>query len=66
MTLPEMSGAEFMAKLKTVPAWGKIKIVVVSGVDELKRRAREIGADGFIRKPFELSTFYDELEKQLS
>lgn len=65
MTFPEMSGAEFLEKLKANPQWAAIKVAIVSGIDNLRTKAREIGADSYIRKPFELDKFYDEIERLL-
>ena len=65
LTLPEMSGAEFLELVRSNSEWAAIKVVIVSGWDNLKTKAKEIGADGCIRKPFELSRLYEEVEKYL-
>lgn len=65
LTLPGMSGAEFLKNVRANPEWSAIKVVIVSGWDNLKTRAKEIGADGCIRKPFELDKLYEEVEKYL-
>ena len=64
MNLSDMDGAEFMHKLKTVPKYQQIKVILVSGVDKITSVSKEIGADGFIKKPFEVSQFSTEVEKQ--
>lgn len=64
MNLSDMDGAEFMQKLKTVPKYQQIKVILVSGVDKITLVSKEIGADGFIKKPFEVSQFSTEIEKQ--
>lgn len=64
--MPNMDGVEFIAKLREHPKCKISKVVIVSGWDNLKIKARELGADGFLRKPVDLSSLFSELEKQLS
>jgi DNA-binding response OmpR family regulator len=66
MTLPDMSGADFILKLRTLPGGSSLKVLLVSGVDDLKAKSQALGAQGALRKPFELSAFYKEIEKQLN
>lgn len=66
LTLPDMSGADFLKVLRENPEWMSIKVVIVSGWDRLKTRAKEAGADGFIMKPCELDTLLREVAKHLS
>ena len=62
LSLPEMDGAEFMEKLRANREWEKLKVLIISGWDNLADRAREVGADGFLRKPFQIAQFYKQLE----
>ncbi len=65
MNLSDMNGSEFMIKLKMTAEFQNIKVILVSGVDKIIAVSKEIGADGFIRKPFEVSKFSMEIEKQI-
>lgn len=62
LTLPEMSGEEFMAKLRSHPDWKNLKVLIISGWDNLKEKAEAVGADGYLRKPFQIAQFYRQLE----
>jgi DNA-binding response OmpR family regulator len=66
LSLPEMSGEELLQIIRSNADWATLKVIVVSGWDNLKTRAREIGANGCIRKPFELSKLYEEVDRFLS
>lgn len=52
LTLPRMDGREVAAELARDPALAAIPVIVVSGDASLGRRARDIGARGFLQKPF--------------
>lgn len=65
MCMPGMGGATFLKRLKEMPGSSGIKTVVVSGLDDLPRQAQEMGADGFIKKPIDLTRFYEEVRKHL-
>ena len=65
LTLPGMSGADFLKVVRANSEWINLKVIIVSGWDNLKTRAKEIGADGCIKKPFELNKLYGEVEKFL-
>lgn len=66
LSMPGMSGAEFLQLLRMTPEWSQIKVIIISGWDDLKTRAKEIGANGYIKKPFDLSLLYNEVQKSLS
>lgn len=65
LTMPEMSGNDFFAQLKELPNAASIKVILVSGITDIATRAKELGADGYIRKPIELRTFHREVKKHL-
>jgi CheY-like chemotaxis protein/L-ascorbate metabolism protein UlaG (beta-lactamase superfamily) len=56
--MPEMDGFELTRELRRRPELADMKIVVLSAktYDFDRRRARELGADGFISKPLDRST----------
>jgi CheY-like chemotaxis protein len=61
LTLPGISGEDVLKKIRQTPAWAAIKVLIMSGWDDLKQRASALGADGFSRKPAALP----ELERQV-
>lgn len=61
LTLPGISGEDVLLKIRQDPQRAAIKVVIMSGWDDLKQRAATLGADAFVRKPAALP----ELEKQV-
>src|SRR4051794_17485108 len=53
ITLPDLSGAEFVQRYRCLPD-ATAKLIAVSGIVNLDVEAARIGADGFLTKPFEL------------
>ena len=53
MKMPVMDGWEFAARLKAARS-GNIPIVVVTAAADPRARAVEIGAQGYLSKPFDL------------
>jgi CheY-like chemotaxis protein len=53
--MPELSGLEACRMLKSDPQYESIKIVLLTARDQQKDKdvAKEVGADGYITKPFE-------------
>ena len=64
MILPDMQGDEFCKKVKEDPALKKIPVILftatIIGVPE---KAREIGADDYIFKPFEPEELLFKIKK---
>ncbi|MDH3540077.1 MAG: response regulator [Acidimicrobiia bacterium] len=54
LALPVMDGWEILAALRADPATRNVPVVIVTahGDSDTASRARELGADGFIAKPF--------------
>lgn len=52
--MPGMSGIELCRQIKTDPRHAHLPIILMSGNvdDEIRIQAREVGADGVLRKPF--------------
>jgi DNA-binding response OmpR family regulator len=65
LSLGDMPGGEFIGILRKTPEWSDLKVIIVSGWDDLRSKAQDLHADGFIRKPFELSALYDQVERYL-
>jgi len=55
LMMPEMDGFELMRKLRERHELADVKIVVLSakGYDFDRRRAKQLGADGYLTKPFQ-------------
>jgi DNA-binding response OmpR family regulator len=51
MRLPDGDGAEFVARYRELPA-ATARLLAVSGITSLGAQAAEIGADGYLPKPF--------------
>jgi CheY-like chemotaxis protein len=66
LSMPQMGGADFMARFHYHGKAMQTKVVLVSGWNHLEATAAELGADGFLRKPIDLDTLYREVERQLA
>ena len=56
LTLPDMTGDEFMKVLRDTPRLAGAKVMICSGWDNLQERAQSIKADAWLSKPFEVGT----------
>ena len=62
MRMPRMNGWEFAAEFRA--RWGRAcPIVVVTAAENARLRAEEIGADGWLEKPFELEDVVRAVER---
>ena len=68
LMMPEMDGFELTRELRRRPELAKMKIIVVSmkSYDFDRRRAKELGADGYITKPIQRETFLQTVAEILS
>ena len=66
--MPEMDGFELTRELRRRPELADMKIIVLSAknYDFDRRRARELGADGFISKPFHRETLVQSITEILT
>jgi len=66
--MPEMDGFELTRELRRRPELAELKIIVLSAksYDFDRRRARELGADGYIVKPFQLGTLVASIDEIVS
>jgi len=66
--MPEMDGFELTRELRRNPALANIKIIVLSAktYEFDRRRAKEMGADGYIAKPFHRDTLLESIMDILS
>ena len=65
--MPGGSGLDVLKKIKTSIKTSHIPVIVITGVDdpELPRKAKELGADEFIRKPIDLRKVSEALQRLL-
>jgi DNA-binding response OmpR family regulator len=65
--LPDMSGYEICGVIRTDPALSQIKVLMMTARGSVieRRKSLELGANGFISKPFELKDLRDEVRRLL-
>lgn len=66
--LPEVSGYEICERIRTDPSLSDVKVLMMTarGSTIERRRGMELGADGFISKPFELKDLRAEVRRLLA
>lgn len=66
--LPEVSGYDICAAIRTDPALTRVKVLMMTarGSAIERKRGIELGADGFISKPFELQDLRAEVRRLLA
>ncbi len=66
--LPGKSGYEICREVRHDPALGGVKIILMTagGAPSGRKRSLELGADGFLAKPFDLAELRQELRRLLS
>ncbi len=65
LMMPGIDGYELCQRLRKLPGQDDLKIIVVSGkgYEFDQRRARQVGADGYIVKPVDTNTFIKKIER---
>ena len=65
LMMPDMDGFEVCRRLRENPALGELKIVICSskGFQYDRRRAAELGADGYIQKPIRADSFLAQIDR---
>ena len=66
--MPEMNGLDFIAKVKAIPAWQGLPIIVVSAQSDVGtvRRAGGLACDGFLVKPIEKEQLLKRVQNLLN
>ncbi len=63
LMMPELDGLEVLVKLREQRSFDDVKIIIVSGksyeFDEI--RAKELGADGYVKKPIDREKFMNKV-----
>jgi len=67
INMPEMNGEELVAELKKDPALSEIPVLVIStdATSNRMQRMLELGAAGYVIKPFQPETLRSEVERVL-
>jgi two-component system, chemotaxis family, chemotaxis protein CheY len=62
--MPNMNGLQLLQNLRTDSKLAKVGFILLSGVADaaVARRAEQLGADGFIMKPFSLADLQQRLD----
>lgn len=55
--MPGIAGEELLVRLKNGSGMRKVPVVLISAQRELSQRARDMGADGYLAKPFDIEAF---------
>ena len=66
INMPKMNGIEVYQRLTTSFGKTKIPVIVFTTREELGELFREIDADGFLPKPFEVNVLFEQIERVLS
>ena len=64
LRMPGMDGWEFSRRLRADTRWGEVRVVVVAAHFRIDQEAAEIGADGWLQKPFDLVRLDEETRAQ--
>jgi CheY-like chemotaxis protein/phosphoribosyl 1,2-cyclic phosphodiesterase len=66
--MPDMDGFELTRRLRARPELADMKIIVLSAksYDFDRRRAKELGADGYVTKPFEREALLEVIKEVVS
>ncbi len=63
INMPNMDGLEFLAQMKSNASWSKLPVIMVTteGGQEKVMQAIQLGASGYIRKPFTAEQIKEKL-----
>jgi CheY-like chemotaxis protein len=65
LMMPVMDGFTFATELRKLPAMAKIPILVITAEGN-PSRSRQLGAQGFLAKPFDIDTLLDKVRELLN
>ena len=63
LSLPDTGGEAIFGGLRADPVTTGVPIIVMSGDPDVERRARELGANGCLRKPFKVEALLASAEQ---
>lgn len=58
-----MDGREITRQLKSQQETQKIPVIILSALNDVEKKAKEAGADGFLAKPFNISDLLTLIKK---
>lgn len=65
LTMPRLDGIQFGAAVAKVALWSMIPIVVLSGDEEIRVKAKACGAVAYVKKPLKLRDLYSAVSHAL-
>lgn len=68
LLLPRQSGIDVLVRMRQLPGWSSVPVLVLSALDKAEdiARAFEAGADDFVTKPFNPDELLARLKTRLS
>jgi CheY-like chemotaxis protein len=67
LMMPEMDGYQFRTEQKQNPLWSAIPVVLMTAGVDIRAKARELGARGYLPKPFkDLNAILDAVGSTLT
>lgn len=63
--IPEMGGANVTMLLKNSEKTKDVPVIIFSANNDIEKVASEAGADGFLKKPFDIQTLENTIESML-
>lgn len=63
MSLPGEDVHDAVVRLRALPGWENVPIILCSGREDIAASARTLGAAGYLRKPFDLDTLVSLAER---
>ena len=66
LMMPVMDGWEFAENIRRRPDWAEIPVIVLSADRNIEDKARQLGAVGYLAKPFELSELLSLVQTSLT
>jgi len=68
LSLPKTSGWELLERIRSIPGLDATPVVVATGHvgEEVARRAGELGANGFLAKPFDIGLLNETVKRSIS
>lgn len=62
ITLPHMSGLDFLRRIRKNILWTRIVVIAMSGTEKTRQAALDAGATYFLVKPFSFRELFDMLK----
>jgi two-component system, OmpR family, alkaline phosphatase synthesis response regulator PhoP len=63
--IPDMGGEAVTRLLKSSEKTKEIPVVIFSANNDIENVAKDAGADGYLKKPFDINTLHDTIKKHL-